>query len=131
VSQVRDLGGKGAKLLKSGRHAKRSTVNRSLHARSVTLRRCGLGDAASRASQVSEQPVAKVVNPSMHSDLLLPSPRILHNRRLTDVLNLFDDVQLTEPIDRRVFIISVSNQFIEAVVDIAHVTKPVVNQAER
>ena len=48
---------------------------------------------------LAEQPVVQPVHEPVDRDLLAPSPGVADDRRLADVLDLVDDVQLAQPVD--------------------------------
>ena len=53
-----------------------------------------LGLRLRRTLQVPQEPIAKVVDPAVDRDTLLPPPCILHDRRLAHVMDLCDHVVL-------------------------------------
>jgi hypothetical protein len=46
------------------------------------------------ALQIPQKPIAKIVDPAVNRNRLLPSPCVLHDSRLAYVIRLFDHIEL-------------------------------------
>src|SRR5262249_9667688 len=96
-----------------------------LDARRIAMRRFRFRKARGRAVQVAQESVAQVVDPSMDGDGLFAAPRILHDRRLADVIDLIDHVQLAQPIDGRILAATALDDVMMSIVNVAHMAQPV------
>jgi hypothetical protein len=78
--------------------------------------------------QVMQEPVIKTINPAVHAEVLAALPGVVDHCRLADVLDLLDDVQLTEPLEffRPVKLRQMRFMLLR---DILYVAQPVINQA--
>jgi len=65
----------------------------------------------------------------MDRDRLRPPPRILHDRRLADVMDLRDDVVLAQSIDRGVLAVAPLDLCAAAIVNVADVAQPIVDES--
>jgi len=90
----------------------------------------GFRNTGRGALQVAQESIAKVIDPTMDRDVLLPPPRVLHDRRLAHMMDLLDDVVLAQPIDRGVLAVAAFDQCAAAIVNILHVPEPIVDESQ-
>src|SRR5580700_2731159 len=74
-----------------------NAVNSPPHVRSRRFGAGGdLGFGGDSRAQIAQQAVTETVNPTVHRQCLPSPPGIPHHRRLADVHDLLDDVQLAQ-----------------------------------
>src|SRR5262245_43275645 len=79
-------------------------------------------------AEIAENAIMQAVDPTVHGEFLTPLPGVPDNTRLADIQNLFDDVQLTEPIDALHFVVESSEQRRVLVTHVLDVAQPVVHK---
>ncbi len=80
--------------------------------------------------EIVQMPVAQTVYPAVNPELLAARPCVLDDRRLTDVHDLLDDVELAEPVaSLRLVADSVKPRPV-SVIHVLYVPKPVVDEPE-
>lgn len=78
--------------------------------------------------QVAQQPVANVVNPAMHRELLATAPRILNDGRLSEIPHLLDDVEFAKPVRTQRVIDDAAENVLVLHSNILHVPQPIVRE---
>jgi hypothetical protein len=66
----------------------------------------------------------------MNGDMLLPLPRILHDRRLAHMTDLVDDVVLAQPVDGGLLAVTPFDQCAVAFMNIPHMAQPIVDESQ-
>src|SRR5690349_9842036 len=81
-------------------------------------------------AEVLKESVLEAVDQAVDGDGLAAGPGIAHHRRLADVEDLLDHVQLAQPIVTIVDAVQCSQLLAVLVADVLYVTQPVVDKAE-
>src|SRR5262245_3380073 len=78
-------------------------------------------------TQVAQQPIPKIIYPTVHRQRLAPCPGASHNSRLANVGHLFDYVQLTQTVVPLCLFVQGIQQRLVLAAHVLDVTEPVVD----
>lgn len=81
--------------------------------------------------EIAYQSVMNTIYPAMHRQWLPPIPRILNDRRLTDIRNRLDNIQLTQTIIFHPWRKRIPEILFMLLMDILNMTQPVIRQTDR